>query len=73
MPPASEAAEYIDCFHSMDVGYPVSTRFNRRGSPPACNPADYKRGPICATLGKIHDRDKHLPGSSFSPPDSMEL
>lgn len=73
MPPASEAAEYIDCFHSMDVGYPLSTRFNRRGSPPARNPADYKRGPICATLGTLQNRDTHLPGSSFSPSDSMEL
>jgi len=75
VPPASEAAEYIDCFHSMDVCYPVSTRFNRYlgkmlasrcGKMPEPTNRPYIRGPKFTMPYTINTRDEHLPRPSFA-------
>ena len=60
MPPASEAAEYIDCLHPMDLDYPIGKSLLDRGLPVPSG-APYFRGQIQSIPGHLGDRDAYLP------------
>jgi hypothetical protein len=63
MPPASEACEYIDCLHPMDLDYPIGSKYAKKigsGIPPSLSNS-YKRGPVYAKIGVINERDTFLP------------
>ena len=64
LPPDSEAAEYIDCLHPMDLnpgsmGSRMFERMEKRGAPEPVAREDGARGPICRT--GLCDRDRWLP------------
>jgi len=62
MPPSSEAAEYVDCLHPMDLEYPIGEKMPQLTSAPVCKPAGtYARGPQFNVIGIICDRDDYLP------------
>jgi hypothetical protein len=64
MPPASEAAEFIDCLHPMDVEYPLGQQVPTFTHADACAPKKedpYVRGPECNVIGKMCNRDSYLP------------
>jgi len=62
MPPSTEAAEYVDCLHPMDVNYPLGKQMPQLTSAPEPQPAGtYARGPQYNVIGAICDRDDHLP------------
>ncbi len=64
MPPSSEAAEFIDCLHPMDVEYPLGQQVpNFAGFDlPVIKKEDaYVRGPECNVIGKLCSRDTYLP------------
>ena len=62
MPPSTEAAEYVDCLHPMDLQYPIGKQMPQLTSAPVCKPAGtYARGPQYNVIGAICDRDDHLP------------
>lgn len=61
MPPASEAAEFIDCLHSMDLEYPLGRALLSRGQA-VPSKAPYFRGPqVYSVPGQLGDRDAYLP------------
>lgn len=67
MPPGSEAAEFIDCLHPMDIEVGrVAHALVRRNEAGGVEPADgagAERGPVCdAPMG---DRDRWLPGPAW--------
>jgi hypothetical protein len=62
IPPAAEAAEYIDVLHPMDIDYPLgSTMLSRSGQVPTSAPGPYLRGPIVLGGECPCDRDNYLP------------
>lgn len=67
MPPGSEAAEFIDCLHPMDievgrVAHALVRRNEAGGVEPAAGEGA-ERGPVCdAPMG---DRDRWLPGPAW--------
>jgi hypothetical protein len=64
MPPAAEAAEFIDCLHPMDVEYPLGqqvTAFTGTDLPAPKKEDPYVRGPECNVIGKMCNRDAYLP------------
>lgn len=66
MPPASEACEYIDCLHPLDLEHPIAAKYAKKignGIPPSLNP-NYSRSPVYAQLGQINERDTFLPRPS---------
>ena len=65
MPPAAEAAEYIDCLHPMDLHHPLGKMLaSRCGKMPNPTNRPYIRGPKFTML-VINSRDEHLPRPSF--------
>lgn len=64
MPPASEACEYIDCMHPLDLEHPISQRAMSRDNTFPPNQGAYVRGPLFTKLGIINDRDYYLPRPS---------
>ena len=67
MPPSSEAAEFIDCLHPMDLDHPLGQMMTRRE--PEIHPTPtakaYKRGPKCTVPYTLNERDEHLPRPSW--------
>jgi hypothetical protein len=62
MPPSTEAAEYVDCLHPMDLQYPLGKQMPQLTSAPEPQPAgNYARGPEYNVIGAICDRDDYLP------------
>jgi len=64
MPPASEAAEFIDCLHPMDVEYPLGQQvpvFTQADASAPKKEDPYVRGPECNVIGKLCSRDAYLP------------
>ena len=64
MPPASEAAEFIDCLHPMDVEYPLGQQvpvFTQADASAPKKEEPYARGPECNVIGKLCSRDAYLP------------
>jgi hypothetical protein len=62
MPPSTEASEYVDCLHPMDLQYPLGKQMPQLTSAPELQPAgNYARGPEYNVIGAICDRDDHLP------------
>lgn len=64
MPPSSEAAEFIDCLHPMDVEYPLGKQvpnFTGTDLPITKKEDAYVRGPECNVIGKLCSRDAYLP------------
>ena len=63
MPPSSEAAEYIDCLHPLDMHHPLGKMMTRREPDISPTPTGqpYLRGPQCNTPGTINSRDEYLP------------
>lgn len=63
MPPAAEAAEFIDCLHQMDVEYPLGKQVAPiTGAPEPSNPdSPYVRGPQFNFIGVLCSRDAYLP------------
>jgi hypothetical protein len=64
LPPDSEAAEYIDCLHPMDLnpgsmGSRMFERMEKRGAPKPVAREDGTRGPVCRNA--LCDRDRWLP------------
>lgn len=64
LPPDSEAAEYIDCLHPMDLnpgsmGSRMFERMEKRGASEPVAREGGTRGPICRT--GLCDRDRWLP------------
>ena len=64
LPPDSEAAEYIDCLHPMDLnpgsmGSRMFERMEKRGAPESMAREDGTRGPVCRNA--LCDRDRWLP------------
>ena len=64
LPPDSEAAEYIDCLHPMDLnpgsmGSRMFERMEKRGPTPSTVRERGTRGPICRS--GLCDRDRWLP------------
>lgn len=67
MPPAAEAAEYIDCLHPMDLHHPLGKMLaDRCGKMPNPTSRPYIRGPKCTVPYTINSRDEHLPRPSFA-------
>lgn len=65
IPPAAEAAEYIDVLHPMDIDYPLgSAMLSRSGRVPEPAPGPYRRGPIVPSGSCPCDRDIYLPRPS---------
>ena len=62
LPPASEACEYIDCLHPLDMDHPLGKQMLNRKEP--SRPNDYCRGPVCPLPGSLADRDRYLPRPS---------
>lgn len=60
MPPAAEAAEFIDCLHSLDIEYPLGKALLKRGQS-VPSEAPYFRGQIHSVPGHLGDRDAYLP------------
>lgn len=62
MPPAAEAAEFIDCLHPLDLDYPLGKLLLACAAAPSFqqNPPN-KRGPVCSTPGVLQSRDSTLP------------
>lgn len=68
MPPSSEACEYIDCLHPLDIDHPIGQKYAKKignGLPPSLD-GTYKRGPQYVQPGKICERDTFLPRPSIS-------
>lgn len=65
MPPASEAAEYIDCLHPMDLHHPLGKMLSPRSPGPSPS-GPYLRGPKFTTPYTLNSRDEHLPRPSFA-------
>jgi hypothetical protein len=66
MPPAAEAAEYIDCLHPMDLHHPLGKMLaDRCGKMPNPTNRPYIRGPKFTMPYTINTRDEHLPRPSF--------
>ena len=68
IPPAAEAAEFIDVLHPMDLEHSLGRWLQERqqqGQQHARIP-EYQRGPQCTTLGTLHDRDRFLPQPRWS-------
>ena len=67
MPPSSEAAEYIDCLHPMDVAHPLGKMLANHEPDLSPTPAGkpYVRGPQYTTAYTINDRDDYLPRPSW--------
>ena len=64
LPPDSEAAEYIDCLHPMDLnpgsmGSRMFERMEKRGAPEPVARKGGTRGPVCRNA--LCDRDRWLP------------
>ena len=67
MPPAAEAAEYIDCLHPMDMHHPLGKMLTSRcGKMPNPTNRPYIRGPKFTMPYAINTRDEHLPRPSFA-------
>lgn len=68
MPPASEAAEYIDCLHPLDMDHPIGQKYAKKigNGLPSSLDGTYKRGPQYVQPGKICERDTFLPRPSIS-------
>lgn len=66
IPPAQEAAEFIDCLHPLDTGHPLGTQIATRGSEPSGMVLPRDRGPICNQDGVLVDRDRWLPRPKLS-------
>lgn len=66
MPPASEACEYIDCMHPLDLEHPLAKRALSRDNTFPPNQGPYRRSPIFDKLGLINDRDYYLPRPSHA-------
>ena len=62
MPPSSEAAEFIDCLHPLDLDYPLGKLLRSCAITPSFqqNPPT-TRGPICSNPGVLQCRDSTLP------------
>jgi len=68
MPPSSEASEYIDCLHPLDMDHPIGKLYAKTlgdGMPQPSN-KEYQRGPIMSGAGTINKRDMFLPRPSFT-------
>jgi hypothetical protein len=67
MPPSSEAAEYIDCLHPMDMHHPLGKMMTRREPDISPTPTGkpYVRGPKCTVPYTLNDRDDYLPRPSW--------
>ncbi len=65
IPPASEASEFIDCLHPLDLNHRLGTAIAERTSAFNATRAAYERGPLCATLGVLCNRDEFLPRPSW--------
>jgi len=67
MPPSSEAAEYIDCLHPMDMHHPLGKMMSQREPDLSPTPTGrpYLRGPKCTVPYTLNDRDEHLPRPSW--------
>lgn len=68
MPPQSEAAEFIDCLHPLDMDHHIGKKYAKKvgnGLPPPIDKT-YKRGPQCTEIGKIFERDTFLPRPSMT-------
>jgi len=64
MPPSSEAAEFIDCLHPMDVEYPLGQQvpvFTQADASAPKKEDPYVRGPEYNVIGKMCNRDSYLP------------
>jgi len=62
MPPSSEAAEFIDCLHPLDLDYPLGKLLRSCAVAPSFQPnPTTTRGPICSTPGILQCRDSTLP------------
>lgn len=62
MPPAAEAAEFIDCFHPYDLAHPLASSLTPTDpTVPRQSTLPYERGPIYSVLGCTNSRDCHLP------------
>jgi hypothetical protein len=62
MPPSTEAAEYVDCLHPMDLQYPLGKQMPQLTSAPSSqSTGSYARGPEYNVIGAICDRDDYLP------------
>ena len=65
MPPSSEASDYIDCLHPLDMDHPLGKLLKPANFPPT-KPTPYARGPKCTVPYTINDRDTHLPRPAWS-------
>lgn len=68
MPPSSEACEYIDCLHPLDMDHPIGKKYADKigeGLPPPLD-TTYKRGPRYVEIGSINQRDTFLPRPSMT-------
>ena len=67
MPPSSEAAEYIDCLHPMDMHHHLGKMLaSRCGKMPNPTNRPYIRGPKFTMPYTLNSRDEHLPRPSFA-------
>ena len=65
MPPSTEAAEYIDCLHQLDMNYPLA-KLLLEPSEPTRPDSTYRRGPLCTMPYTINTRDEYLPAPSWT-------
>lgn len=63
MPPSCEAAEFIDCLHSLDREHPLGKSLVAR-DPDLNAPASPGRSPFYPIRGIINQRDSYLPRPS---------
>ena len=63
LPPSSEAAEFIDCLHPIDMEHPIgkSLYTSNANNLPTSQPAHYTRSPEYNTIGTLCSRDTYLP------------
>jgi hypothetical protein len=51
MPPAAEAAEFIDCLHQVDIDYPLGKQMPLASVPEPRSSCTYTRGPQYNVIG----------------------
>jgi hypothetical protein len=63
IPPESEAAEFIDCLHPLDLEHPLGSKMPIINTMPSLSPpvGEYVRGPKFTNLGMLCNRDDYLP------------
>lgn len=66
MPPSTEAAEYIDCLHPMDLSYPLGQMVLKKLNKIVPTSEPYERGPRFTVPYTINTRDTFLPRPAWS-------